>query len=786
MASALSGIWSRHRQLLTHSFFIIALFILCLFFFPEYAFGADRMPMRGDDGLPVGGSDFVYHASNAYLLKKDLGEGHLPLWSPYTLGGMPLFAKPQIPVFQLTWLFLLAAPTAWLGLKWSFLFHLFLAGVGMYLFMLFFLRKEPFACFIAALLYMLNGNLLNELASGHFNVINAYAWLPFILLCLLLALRAPHWLPLSLGTGFFMALAILGGSIQEGIFIVLLVAFVLALHLIGTNILQRLLKAVLVGGISMLAFAGLASIKLLPMLELLRVSSFRAAGFTFEELVGEGTLNLSTVFPSFLLFFGIIGIILLPFALFDLRKKTTLLVGALLLFALIILTKNPLIYLLWKYVPFLSKMRGVYKVLFLFVFPAAVLLGIGASRLLALAREKLRHRQMLHHGLGALICLAIIANLAVFGPQQTRFESLSLQLEKNQILQSMSKEMNSNKGHNDQELFRFKMHETNGIDWGTDFYSVPLGLQDIYGYDNVWNSRYMPRFLSVANRDPAKLFGMLNMKYLTSMSPLNISGFSPAGKFGECGAYPDGLDICQPRKSDGPYLHLNERFLPRAYVADHAVLVLGPEENAAQISYLLMLQPGYDPSTTALLEAPSLDGYSSLLGDMDMIILLASPSQQDAALLRAYADNGGKLFPNIFTGESQFSEEQLAASLPQDNSSGARAVPLRYLSDDEVAVSLNAAGTFLVLSEQFSQYPGWAAMSGRERLPLLTASTVLTAVPIKGKTGDIVFAYAPSSVRTGLLIGMLTLLAMSAALIAWHVLRRKKNFHQQDISVHHP
>lgn len=780
-------LWDKHKPALTHSFFILALLVICAVLLQDYAIGQDWMPMRGDDGLPVGGSDFVYHASNAYLLKTDLGEGHLPLWSPYTLGGMPLFAKPQIPVFQFTWLFLLAAPTAWLGLKWSFLFHLFLAGVGMYLFMLFFLRKEPLSCFIAALLYMLNGNLLNELASGHFNVINAYAWLPFILLCLLLALRTPHWLPLSLGAGFFMALAILGGSIQEGIFIVLLAAFVLALHLIGANIVQRLLRAVLVGGVSMLAFAGLASMKLLPMLELLRVSAFRPGGFTFAEFAGEGTLNFHTIFPSFLLFFGIIGIILLPFAFSGLKKKTTLLVGALLLFALIILTKNPLIHLLWTYVPFLSKMRGVYKVMFLFVFPAAVLLGIGASRLLDLAKERLHPRtQALQYGIGALLCLLIIITLGFFGPQQTRFESLSFQLGKNQILQFMGTEMKANEGNADQQLFRFKMQETNGIDWGTDFYSVPLGLQDIYGYDNVWNSRYMPRFLSVANNDPAKLFGMLNMKYLTSMSPLNTSGFSLAGKFGECGAYPDGLDICQPRKSDGPYLYLNERFLPRAYAVDHAVLILGPEENAAQASYFLMLQPGYDPSTTALLQAPSLDGYPSLLGDIDIIILLASPSQQDAALLKAYADSGGTLFPNIFAGESQLSQERLAASLPQGNASGARAVPMRYLSNAEAAVSLNATGAFLVLSEQFSQYPGWTAMNGRERLPLLTASTVLTAVPITGRAGEIAFAYAPSSVRTGLLIGMLTLLAMIAALVAWHVFHRKKDSRLHDTAAHHP
>src|SRR3989338_8871910 len=160
MPLSLSSLWTRHKTILTHTFLVLALFALCLLLLKDFTAGKDWMPMRGDDGFPVGGTDFVYHASNAFLLKKNLDQFELPLWSPYTLGGMPLFAKPQIPVFQFTWLFLLLAPTAWLGLKWALLFHLFVAGVGMYLFMAFFMRTSPAISFLTALFYMLNGNLI--------------------------------------------------------------------------------------------------------------------------------------------------------------------------------------------------------------------------------------------------------------------------------------------------------------------------------------------------------------------------------------------------------------------------------------------------------------------------------------------------------------------------------------------------------------------------------------------------------------------------------------------------
>ena len=187
-----------------------------------------------------------------------------------------------------------------------------------------------------------------------------------------------------------------------------------------------------------------------------------------------------------------------------------------------------------------------------------------------------------------------------------------------------------------------------------------------------------------------------------------------------------------------------------------------------------MLQPGYIPSDTVIIQAESLAGLEPVLDDADGIALAKAPSQEDIRLLKAYADKGGKILPDIFAGESRISEEQIAAMFQGLNASSIKGVPLRYLSDSRAAVSLNATGKFLVLSEQFSQYPGWKAMLGGQELPLLQASTILTAVHLRGKTGEVTFEYHPSSVKNGLLIGAATLLAMLLALVVWYTQQRKK------------
>ena len=732
-----------------HLLFLILLLLICIFILKDYAFDSYWVPMRGDQNLPDTGTDFAYHASNSYVLKNALTNFDIPLWSPYTLGGMPFFAKPQVQVFNISWLLLFLAPTAWLGLKLSFLFHFFLAGLGMYLFMYIYMKKEPKICFLTALIYILNWSLLNEIIVGHMNVLNIYTWLPFIMLFTFLALSSTNWLAYSILAGIAFSFLIFGGSPQETLFVAFLFAFVLLIHSIGKNFFKRLAKSFFVGLIIFLVFLGSSTIKILPTLEMLKVTSIREAGISFENLVGDGIFKLNNFVKVFASIFGLVGIILLPFAFFSLKKKKNLMFVILLILSILMLSKSPLIYLIWKYVPFVNKIRGIFKVMFLFTFPASVLLGIGASNLLEICQNKFKISNKNYlNAIYVFILAAVIINLAFFAPKQMPFDNINLQLEKNQIMQYMSK---------DNDIFRFKVYETNGIDWGTDFYSIPLNLQDIYGYDNIWLFKYMPIFLSAANSQPAKMFGMLNMKYMTAMQPLNISGFSLIKKFEECGFHKNGFDICQPKKSDGPYLYKNELFLPRAYFVDNSILVLGAD-NADNIVFFIMLNNNFYPSNTVLISEDNLNNIDTdILKKFNAVILTQNPAQEDYSKLRVYVNNGGKLLPNIFAGENRFSEEKLNEALLSFNFSysNVKKLDIKYDTYDSAKMKLQSKGKFLFLSEQYSMYPGWKAKLNGNEIKIFRANNVLTAV-YANETGSLIFEYKPNSFKYGALISSIT------------------------------
>jgi len=730
-----------------HFIYIFLLFVVSVFLLRDYAIGPYWMPMRGDPDLPVGGTDFAYHASNSYILKNSLINFEMPLWNPFTLSGMPFLAKPQVQVFNPTWIFLLIAPTAWLGLKWSFLFHFFLAGIGMYIFMHFYMKQDAKICFLSALFYILNANLQQEISSGHMNVVNVYAWLPFILLFTLLALSRTNYVIYSVFAGISFSFLIFGGSPQEALYVVFLFLFILLVYSFGKDFFQRLAKSFLVGALVLIIFFGISAVKILPTLEMMKVTQIRASGISFENLVGDGIFSVKNFASPFITFFGIIGILLLPFAFLSIKKKKTLLLATMFLFSIAMLSKSPLIYFLWKYAPFVNKMRGIFKIVFLFTFPASVLFGIGAHNMTTLLQNKLKISNKRFLNLIYLLIFAlVIVNLAIFGPKQVDFADIRQQLEKNQVMQYMNK---------DTEIFRFKAYETNGIDWGTDFYSIPLNLQDIYGYDNIWLYKYMPVFLSVANSQPAKMFGILNMKYMTSMQPLNISGFSLVKKFEECGFYSNGIDICQPKKSDGPYLYKNDMFLPRAYFVDNALLVLGESNNIDNIIFFVMLNNNFDPSNTVVISESSLDKIDlEILQKFKAVILAKAPNDADSYKLRGYAGNGGVLLPNIFAGENQLSEAKINSILYSLNTNypKIKKAGINYGKYGSASVNLNGQKGFLVLSEQYSTYPGWKAAINNKETSIFNADNIISAVYIKDGSGTLKFEYKPKSFKYGALI----------------------------------
>lgn len=754
----------------SHLLYILLIIIIGIFFMRNYAFGAYYAPMRSDDGpefSSIPSSDFAYHASNAYVLKESLENSDIPLWSRYTLSGMPFYAKPQVPAFSFTWLFLIIAPTAWLGLKWSFLFHFLLAGIGMYLFMNYYFKKNPAISFFTALIYMFNGNLNSEILVAHFNILNVYAFFPLILLFAMMALNEKNWIFHSIMAGIFSSFLILGGSPQEAIFALLFIAFFMALQAIGKNFIRKSLRLILCGAILIAVFFGVSAIKILPTLDLLKIGP-RQSGFSFDALAGDGVFNLSNFHSQIFYIFGIPSVFVL-LSLGTLKRKRTLFAIGLLIFAILILSKSPIIYALWKYAPFVNKMRGIYKAIFIFVFPASILAGIGIAYAAEKWRSKFSAKKLYSWLFYCAVFVLIMSSLALPFQKGQKFADLKFQLEKNQVMQFMSK---------DNDIFRFKVFETNGIDWGTDFYSTPLNLQDIYGYDNIWLPDYMPVFLSAANSQPAKLFGMLNMKYMASMNPLNISNFTLVRKFEECGKYSDGIEICQPRKSDGPYLYKNELFLPRAFFAEKSILAYGDAANLRDIVYYMLLNNNFHPSGTVIVSSDSAADLSAdFLKKFDMV-LIAGGALTPQLLENLRAISKEKILVPDFTKEERaITEKSLNDALNSLNSGISKKMPdtenFRYISSDSIEVDAAGKEGMLFLSELFSSFNGWNVFVDGKETKILKANNIMTAIYVPGGSSRIILKYEPKSFISGRNISLFTLAALLVIIL--HRLFRQKN-----------
>ena len=100
-----------------------------------------------------------------------------------------------------------------------------------------------------------------------------------------------------------------------------------------------------------------------------------------------------------------------------------------------------------------------------------------------------------------------------------------------------------------------------------------IGIGTIKGGSGIWFNEYLS-YLSVAQQtNPAKLWGMLNNKYVISDRELNFPNLQFIDKFELC-------KECTIWEASGPYLYENLKFMPRAYFVDKSILVIGNEQDA--------------------------------------------------------------------------------------------------------------------------------------------------------------------------------------------------------------
>ena len=756
-----------------HGMYVLIIVIISMFFYQSYLLNDS---FKRNELLSM--KTFVYGMNREIIMNYH----QFPLWNHYMFSGTPLFATPQSATLYFHALpFMLLMDDVQLALNWTVVLNAILMGLFMYIFLVN-MKIEPRYAMLGALVWAFNGFSL----SSNFSWIDRYkvmVYLPLTMLFLIRALTRKKWLGNSMLAGLFMSIQFFGGGTDFFMFAALVPLSYLIVYLIGNNLKARLLKAFMVGAVMSLIFLGLTAVKTMPMAEFGKVSS-KEAGFSFEQSVGAH-VKWKDVWsipfreirrPSDI---GIVAAALMLFSFMQRKKRLTLFAYSSIAIGILITTGSFLFKLLWTYVPGYNALHHVARGEFIYTFGFAVLVAIGSGSFVEWLKKFKLDVKKLNTAYWVLAVLLIfslflIVKAAIWPPywedvgrEVGNFDEI---LESNHMMQYLSKQPG---------LFRIENVGTRGHSGWTVMYTMPLGLQRLYGATSIWIPEYFNVYLAIAAQDIPKFYGIMNAKYLYHNNSFNMSGTTFLKKFKDCGKICEE-DFSQDQGVDGPWLYTNDKFLPRAYRARHAVLLVGEDDGQLmnplkQMMYGLMLDPSFNPANTVLVlgDKGNIDNYDiGYLSRFDAVILATGPrSQATMATLQSYVDNGGTLLPNLLEGRNSISNEEikgLFGGFDGDYDDVPEAEVSMFTPN---RIRVEAEKGYLVLSEKFFMFDGWKAEQNGRPLDIERANGMVSAIYLD-EDGTVEFSYRPESFRNGLIITFLTL-AIIAGYFLFMKYRRK-------------
>lgn len=231
-------------------------------FFWQILFTTAWMPAGGGDLAP-----FLY--PNYHFAAQTLRQGIIPLWNPHLYSGLPFAADAQSGLFYPVNLavFLLTPNLTLKTLEYLAIFHFWLAGFGMYLFLRHGpqLNLRPLAALTGAIAFEFSDLFIVHF--GNLNMIAVAAWLPLILLTFQLAIANRRG-GYALASGALLAIASLAGHVQITLFILLALGLYALWEFWGDkNHRGAAVRYLLLTG---LITVGLSALWLLPTLEMSR------------------------------------------------------------------------------------------------------------------------------------------------------------------------------------------------------------------------------------------------------------------------------------------------------------------------------------------------------------------------------------------------------------------------------------------------------------------------------------------------------------------------------------
>jgi len=677
-----------------------------------------------------------------YNLKESLSYGTLYLWSPYFYSGISFMAIPEYYIFDLNFIFILLFKNIYLAMNLAMISYFFISGLGMY-WLVYSIKKEQKAAFIAAIIYMFNGFIHSFILSGHLNILAGYALIPLVFLFVYKALTKKEWAFYAVIAGIFLALQVLSGSIIFFLYSSLLIGLFFLFNFIRKNFKNTVVKTILVALLVFVVCIALSSIKLLPTLEFSKMSN-RAGGVSKTEFLGEpiqfsnifGVLVSNIGFNGLTASVGIIGLILLLFSFKFYKKRIVFFCILLAIFAVLAASGTFIADLLYQ-LPGFGQMRHIERALVLFVFPASILMAFGYSGL----TSKLKKYSLFNKYKKIFFILIVLLIITESILLQTIPPAIKIQKpEEIPILSYLSQDKSDFRTIN----LALKTH----IGASGYNYNSQLGISSVKGGGGIWINEYI-EYLAVAQQyNPSKLWGILNTKYIITDQKEDISNLKFIKKFSGC-------EECTIWEAGGPYLYENENFLPRAYTADNAVLVLGADKNTI---YSLLLNKDINPENTVIIAGRNIEDYTlNELKKYTLILLNKKLNQNDLLKLKNYVDSGGIVLPDIFSNKNTIDNEELENILSGFKGKMS-AVNIPFYSPNKIEIDVKDKKGFLVLSERYAYFPGWEAKAGGKELKILKANNVISSVYLDGSTDSIIFRYKPKTFTYGAWISAVSVL----------------------------
>lgn len=471
---------------------------------------------------------------------------------------------------------------------------------------------------------------------------------------------------------------------------------------------------------------------------------------------------------------GVFVFILALFSLFNIKNKRTLFFYILIIIGSLIITGSFVYYILWKFVPGFSAMHHVIRGLFIVIFGISVLAALGANILFNKLEVKYKLTKKKLNIIYIILVILLVTDVGIlvykekashttkyatyFGPT---YEEM---IKQNELLQYLSKQPG---------IFRIENIGSTGHSGLTMTYLTPLGLSRLYGATSIWIPEYFNVYLSVAHNAQAKFWGMLNAKYVYYKDTVNITGFKFLRKFNNCTICVE--DPIQDQGISGPYLYLNEYYLPRAYMADYSILIAGDKEQVDQTTYALMLNENFDPSNTVIVMNYGLANDLDFLKKFNAVVLTqGSVNENSGFILKQYVNDGGILLPNIVEGKSSVSQEDINGLLSsfKGDYANVKEINFTYYSPNKRIIGLKGEKGWMVLAEKFHMFEGWEPNLNNVKKVNYRANGINTAVYLEGDSGDLIFKYSPKSFRKGAIIGGFTLILIIIFFVGGYIQRK--------------